>query len=101
MASFPNTLGILATNELMNSDESVSCTPVIAAVMRDLKKYMKLKNEATGQRILPTGYGAATIQPRDKAILDHLSLGDKTNRIDFWTASACTFPDPYLGSEGN
>lgn len=89
MASCPNTLGILVADMLINNDASVACIPVIAAVVRDLKKYMALKNEETGQRILPIGYSAATIEARDMAILDYLSSGDKGDSIDFWTVSTC------------
>ena len=88
MAEFPNTLGALAAYKAVIGGITEACTPVIAAVVRDLKKYMKLKYEATGQRILPIGYCAATTHPRDKMILDYLSSQTEAERIDFWTVSA-------------
>ena len=87
LANFPNTLGMLVTDGLINNHESQNCIPVIGAVVRDLKMYMKIKNEITGQRILPLGFGAARSGARDKAMLDYLSSGDETEDIDFGTAS--------------
>ena len=87
LARYPNTLGILAAHLLINSDKFKSCAPVISAVVRDLKRYTRIKNEATGQRILPVGYGAATTNELDKLVLDYLSSGDEQHRIDFWTVS--------------
>lgn len=87
MAAYPNTLDVLAANTLINDDQTVSCAPIIAAVVRDLKHYVQLRHEATGQRALPIGYGAATNGARDKVLLEYLSSGAKQARIDFWTAS--------------
>jgi NADH:ubiquinone oxidoreductase subunit F (NADH-binding) len=90
MASYPNTLGLLAASETVNNEATLSATPVIKATVRDLKKYMKLKNEVTGQRVLPVGYDAAMSSARDKMILDYLAGGDSESSIDFWTVGgAC------------
>jgi hypothetical protein len=90
MASYPNTLGLLASSEIVNNEATLSATPVIKATIRDLKKYMKLKNEITGQRVLPIGYDAATSGVRDQTILGYLAGGDSEGSIDFWTVSgAC------------
>jgi hypothetical protein len=84
---YPNALGILAAHLLINNDASKYCAPVISAAVRDLKRYMRLRNEYAGQRILPVGYGAATTNERDRAVLNYLSSGDGQHRIDFWTVS--------------
>ncbi|KAK3697732.1 hypothetical protein LTR37_017314 [Vermiconidia calcicola] len=94
MAEFPNTLGALAAYKAVIGGITEACTPVIAAVVRDLKKYMKLKYEATGQRILPIGYCAATTHPRDKMILDYLSSQTEAERIDFWTCEGYSWASP-------
>ncbi|CAO2656530.1 Nn.00g053330.m01.CDS01 [Neocucurbitaria sp. VM-36] len=52
MSSYPNTLGLLVASELVNNEATLSATPVIKASVRDLKKYMRLKNEYTKQRVL-------------------------------------------------
>ncbi|KAE8846310.1 hypothetical protein HRS9139_00877 [Pyrenophora teres f. teres] len=84
MASFPNTLGLLAGNELINNDATMPVAGVLKAVVRDLKKYMKLQNEANGQRVLPIGYNAATSSARDQEVLEYLTVGDDEISIDFW-----------------
>jgi hypothetical protein len=90
MASYPNTLGLLAASEIVNNEATLPATPVIKATVRDLKKYMKLRNEVTGQRVLPVGYDAAMGSARNKMILDYLAGGDSESSIDFWTVSgAC------------
>ncbi|XPS73877.1 hypothetical protein M3J09_006010 [Ascochyta lentis] len=87
MAQYPNTLGLLVASNLVNGRSSEKATPVVKAVVRDLKRYMKLAKESSGQRILPIGYDAATTDDRDKTILDYLSLGDPASSIDFWTCT--------------
>ena len=87
MTQYPNVLGILAAHLLINNDASKYCAPVISAVVRDLKRYMKLRNDIFGQRILPVGYGGATTNDRDRAVVNYLSSGDDQHRIDFWTVS--------------
>ena len=86
-AKYPNTLGLLVASNLVNDKGTEKAAPVAKAVVRDLKRYMRLHNDASGQRILPIGYDAATVDPRDMTILDYLSLGDPASAIDFWTVS--------------
>lgn len=87
MAKYPNTLGLLVASELINDETTLSATPVIKATVHALKKYMKLRNDATGQRVLPIGYNAATSSARDRTVLDYLSSGGGESSIDFWTVS--------------
>lgn len=87
MAKYPNTLGLLAGVAIMNSKANEKAAPVVKAVVRDLKRYMRLQNAASGQRILLIGYAAATVEQLDTTALDYLSLGDPASSIDFWTVS--------------
>jgi hypothetical protein len=87
MASFSNTLGLFAGNGLINNDATMRVAPVLKAVVRDLKKYMKLRNEADGQRELPIGCSAASSGARDKEVLDYLTAGNDGSSIDFWAVS--------------
>jgi 1,3-beta-glucanosyltransferase GAS5 len=87
MAQYSNTLGVFAAYTTVNHQGSETAAPVVAAVIRDLKQYMQLRNDATSQRILPVGYGASTTNDRDRALLQYLSAGDRKLCIDFWTAS--------------
>jgi hypothetical protein len=84
MASFPNTLGCLIADHLINNTTSELCAPIITAVVRDLKKYMTLKHRASGQRILPVGLGGAEYRDNLK-VVNYLTAGDESSRIDFWT----------------
>lgn len=87
MAVYPNILGIAAASQVINDDASMSAAPVIKAVVRDLKRYIKLKSEICQQRVLPICYDADSTDARDKTILDYLSSGDVSGSIDFWTVS--------------
>ena len=90
MAQHSNTLGVLVSNHLINDARSESlCAPVLAAVVRDVKRYMRLKRDLTGQRVLPLGYGAASAGERDKRVLEYLSSQDEDSRIDFWAVRRC------------
>lgn len=96
MAQYPNTLGLLAGNSVINSPSTQGAAPVIKAVVRDLKRYMKMQNEANGQRIIPVGYTAATVDQLDTTVLNFLSLGDPASSIDFWTVSLAFAFKPSL-----
>ncbi|KAG8626657.1 hypothetical protein KVT40_005602 [Elsinoe batatas] len=85
MAPYPNTLGALVGSELINSDDTIRCAPVIKAVVRDLKRYQKLRKEKKGQRVLPLGYDAAATGERGMAVLRFLLSGGQEGRLDFWT----------------
>jgi hypothetical protein len=86
LAAFPNTLGVFAASEVVNNEATLVATPVIKAVVRDLKTYMGLRNEVAGQRVLPVGYsGAGTAQ--DRIVFEYLTAGDREGAIDFWAVS--------------
>jgi hypothetical protein len=80
MARFPNTLGVLVANHLINDLSSEKCAPVIMAIVRDLKRYMRLR----GQRLLPVGFGGSGYK-RDRIMLDFLTMDDGDGCLDFWT----------------
>jgi hypothetical protein len=87
MSSFPNTLGALIADQLINDTHSESCAPVVAAVIRDLKIYMDIKLRAIGQRVLPIGFGGAEYK-QDWKVLDYFSTQEEGSRVDFWTVCA-------------
>ena len=92
MSSFPNLLGMLVADNLINDVPSEACAPVLSAVIRDLKRYQSLRHDATGQRKVPLGYGAATTGSLDERVLRYLS-SSQDGRIDFWTVSLADGPD--------
>nr|POE72918.1 1,3-beta-glucanosyltransferase pga4 [Quercus suber] len=83
MARYPNTLGLLIGDEVINDVPSRAAMPFLRAAVRDLKTYMKHTNDLKGQRVLPVGYTAAQ---NDRSSVFDLSLGDPSSAIDFWTA---------------
>jgi hypothetical protein len=88
MVSFPNVLGVLITEHLINNLDSEKCAPVIKAVVRDLKQYMDLKHRLCGQRLLPVGFGGGSYK-YDRKVLDYMTAGDRNCCVDFWTVRAC------------
>ena len=84
MASFPNVLGALIAEHLINDSDSEKCAPVIRAVVRDLKHHMQLKHRLYGQRHLPVGFGGGQYK-YDRKVLDYMTAGDRDSCVDFWT----------------
>jgi hypothetical protein len=72
---------------VVNNRSSLATTPVIKAVVRDLKTYMRLRNEVVGQRVLPVGYDAAGTA-EDKIVFEYLAACNTNSAIDFWAVSA-------------
>jgi hypothetical protein len=91
MSKYSNTLGVFVANELVNDRASEQCIPVVAALVRDMKQYMRLKAKATGQRTLPIGYSAAGSNERDVAMLDFLTSREQIEAVDFWAVSHRSF----------
>jgi hypothetical protein len=90
MARFPNTLGCMIADHLINDTHTEITAPVITAVVRDLKRYMDLRNRAAGQRILPVGLGGGEYEDNLK-VVKYLTAGDEGGRIDFWTVCTSNF----------
>lgn len=86
MASFPNVLGVLITEHLINNLDSERCAPVVRAVVRDLKQYMELKRRLCGQRPLPVGFGGGSYK-YDRKVVDYMTAGDRDSCVDFWTCT--------------
>jgi 1,3-beta-glucanosyltransferase GAS5 len=87
MAQYPNTLGLIVANEVLNSGDSTIASPVIRAVTRDVKSYMATAAEITGQRQLPVGYSASTCHLILKPTLDYFAAGPSEEAIDFFSVS--------------
>lgn len=89
MAGYVNTLAIVATNSLINNQNSFHATPVLKAVVRDLKRFLVLNNNNKGTRILPVGFSPCNAEHinRQPGFLEYLCFGAKESTIDFLGAS--------------
>jgi len=86
MAKYPNTLGAIFADQLINNRSTETCAPVMAAVARVAKQYMTLRSQATGQRILPIASGTGGGNSEQNAeVLDYLLAGDEADSVDLWT----------------
>lgn len=100
MAQYPNALGAMFADQLINNASTESCAPVMAAVAGDLKQYMRLRHQATGQRILPiaSGTGSNNIA-QDRDVLEYLVANAKEDSIDFWTVRMTAGLNVPFGAE--
>lgn len=89
MATYPNTLGVLVANEVINDHASTAAESVIRAVTRDVKRYMAMAREASAQRVLPVGYSAADVRMFTRSTFDYLNAGSQDESIDFYCVSRC------------
>ena len=89
MAAYPNTLGVLVANEVINSHASTAAAPVIRAVTRDIKRYMALAEEISEQRVLPAGYSAADVRMFTRSTFEYLTAGSQEEAIDFYCVGRC------------
>ncbi|KAI4716816.1 hypothetical protein E4T48_07002 [Aureobasidium sp. EXF-10727] len=86
MARYKNTLAIAAADSVVNSRDTLPVTPVLKAVVRDLKRYLLISNRSRGTRVLPVGYSSADVPHinQNPGFLEYLYYGDKENTVDFW-----------------
>jgi 1,3-beta-glucanosyltransferase GAS5 len=87
MAQYDNTLGLIVANEVINSIPSTPAANVVRAVTRDVKKYMAIAAELTGQRILPVGVSAAQVMQIIKPQFEFLTGGNPEEALDFYSVS--------------
>ena len=88
MAGYVNTLGIVAANSVVNSRDSLHATPVLRAVVRDLKRFLLSSNRIKGTRVLPVGFSPSNaVDINHTKFLEYLYFGGEENAIDFLAAS--------------
>lgn len=94
LSAYPNVLGVLAGHEVINSPESSGAAGAIRAVVRDLKRYMRMAaSEASGekQRVLPVGYSHSAEMMTRMPTFKFLSAGPEEEAVDFFCVRR---PDP-------
>ena len=84
MAAYTNTLGVISGNEVINSQPSTIAAPVVRAVTRDVKRYMALAHEISGQRKLPVGYSSADVVMYIRQSFDYFTAGNRDEALDFF-----------------
>lgn len=89
MAAYSNTLAITVANGLVNGRDHLNVTPVLKAVIRDLKRHLARSSETTGTRTIPVGYSSACVPPINltPGFIEYLYSGDKETTVDFWAVS--------------
>ena len=99
MAAYPNTLEITAANGLVNGRDHLNVTPVLKAVIRDLKRYLARCSETKGTRTIPVGYSSACVPPINltPGFIEYLYSGDRETTVDFWAVSHLDTPAQASG----
>ncbi|KZL65432.1 glycolipid anchored surface protein [Colletotrichum incanum] len=102
LAVYPNTLGIIVANEVLNTLASTKGASVIRAVTRDVKRYMRLAAELRDQRVLPVGLSSAKILSIFRDEFKYFTGGDPSEALDFfcfgdysWVGKASMFISAY------
>lgn len=79
---FPNLLGFIAGNEIINDDKSASKDPTyLRAVIRDLKQYIYEWSE----RSIPVGYAAADVLEYRTETWEYLQCATGNATLDEWS----------------
>jgi hypothetical protein len=84
LTRYPNIVGVIAASQVIHERESTLAAPVIRAVVRDLKAYIRLKASLTGQRIIPVGVQAADVTTTALSQAQYFTAGDVKERVDFY-----------------
>lgn len=85
LAAYTNTLGVVVANGVINSFPSVIAAPVVRAVTRDVKRYMVIAAELSGQRVLPVGVSSGHVIALTRLQFEYFSAGDEAEAIDFYS----------------
>ncbi|CAJ2511316.1 Uu.00g069410.m01.CDS01 [Anthostomella pinea] len=85
VAAYPNTLGVIVSNEVISTTQSTRAAPVIRALTRDVKRYMAEAADRAGQRVLPVGISAVDVLSFQMLQFDYFSAGPEEEAIDFFS----------------
>lgn len=88
MAAYPNTLGIIVANGVINDVPSTNAASVIRAVARDVKKYMAIAAGISGQRVLPLGVSASSVRHVLMPQFAYMTGGPQDDAIDFFSVGS-------------
>jgi len=90
-ANYPNTLGFLSGNEIINNASNTNAAPYIKATIRDMKNYIQARN----YRQIPVGYSAADVDANQQLLAEYLNCGTVDNtRTDFYSINDYSWCDP-------
>ncbi|KAK2054032.1 glycolipid anchored surface protein [Colletotrichum caudatum] len=84
LAAYPNTLGVIVANSVINTAAGTRGASVIRAVVRDVKRYMALAAELKGERVLPVGLSSAKILNFFRDEFKYFTGGDPSEALDFF-----------------
>ncbi|KAF2702633.1 carbohydrate-binding module family 43 protein [Pleomassaria siparia CBS 279.74] len=80
MATYTNTLGFFAGNEVSNELNNTVASAFVKAAVRDTKAYIKSKN----YRTIGVGYATNDDAAIRVAMEQYFDCGDRASAIDFW-----------------
>jgi hypothetical protein len=92
-AKYPNTLGFLSGNEVINNADNTDAAPYIKATIRDMKNYLKSQNS----RQIPIGYSAADVDANQQLLAEYLNCGTSAGSAsltDFYSINDYSWCDP-------
>lgn len=98
MAAYPNTLGVVAANEVLLHAGHTAGAAVIRALVRDVKRYMALHAASASpdsrQRVLPVGVSSNGVSSIFYDEFRYFTGGNPEEAVDFFSVSI--FPSPHL-----
>ena len=81
---YSNILGVIADSETIDSRQNTRAAPFIRALVRDLKRYMRVQISINNQRILPVGVQAADMMTLALPQVMYMTAGSPEERVDFY-----------------
>ncbi|KAK7965827.1 1-3-beta-glucanosyltransferase GAS1 [Apiospora aurea] len=91
MAAYPNTLGVVAANEVLLHAGHTAGADVIRALVRDVKRYMALHakaNPESWQRVLPVGVSSNGVSSIFYDEFRYFTGGDPEEAVDFFSVQS-------------
>ncbi|KAI8964695.1 glycoside hydrolase family 72 protein [Daldinia sp. FL1419] len=100
LASYPNLLGFVVSNDLIKDSRSAILGPIIRAVVRDIRRYIALLAAKKRQRVVPVGVLAMDIRSIEQQF-DYFCSGDDSETIDFFLFNNLTWgPESTMQTSG-
>ncbi|KAI1454764.1 glycoside hydrolase family 72 protein [Annulohypoxylon moriforme] len=84
MTKYPNTLGLVVSCRAIAGPTDTSVAPILRAIVRDVKKYIRLASKKKNWRALPVGISAPDLKPSLKLQYEYFVSGPEKDAVDFF-----------------
>jgi 1,3-beta-glucanosyltransferase GAS5 len=83
----PSILGIVVSDAVINNSQCMHASSTIRAVVRDVKRYIRLRADIHGTRLVPVGVTSRNWLMITRPLLEYFTAGSPEERVGFYSST--------------